>query len=84
MRYWNKNPRARQHWSVIDYNVITSNLDLVRYFEFDAALNNAKIWCQRQTSRARFYFKVPNWMSYETIWYFEDPKDAIWFKLNWK
>ena len=65
-------------------NVRTSNIDLVRYFELDGALRNAKVWCQRQDSTARFYFQVPNWMNYETIWYFEDPKDALLFTLKWK
>jgi len=35
-----------------------------------------KLWCQRHASPARFYFV-------NTKWWFENPEDAVVFKLQW-
>ena len=41
-------------------------------------MQQAKVWCQQQTSPDRFYFHYTN-----TRWWFESSEDALAFSLKW-
>jgi hypothetical protein len=78
MKFYNKNPKLRNTWTKIspcDFDVI-----------------HLKKWCQNIGSDSRFYFKYsyqkfPPFnkpMPSHTVWYFENPEDALLFKLTWQ
>lgn len=88
MKFWNKNKRARQHWTMIQSS-IWNRIDI-------------KAWCQRQSSTGRFYMKSELVGDLETTTipagttiyspvnavsniittvYFEHPADATFFSL---
>lgn len=50
-------------------------------------LYSAKRWCQQNGSSSRFYFEQhvnAAVIKYTTpVWYFEDPEDALVFRLTW-
>lgn len=94
MKYWNKNPHARSHWTRLIHNIKGSNVEFMRYFEIEKALQQRKIWCQRQESNSRFFYEYGENGSrvfafkasithYESTWWFEDPKDATLFLVQW-
>jgi hypothetical protein len=72
MRYWNKQKAARKNWTMVKVGIDWSRLPANNW-------NEMKLWCQRSTSRARFY-SGPYTSSY---WYFESSEDALAFKLKW-
>lgn len=81
MKYYNKNKEYRKTWTIIDGPP---------YY----LRNKAKMWCQQNPSKGRFYFGIPdfeyNMGSKELFsisfwpWYFENSEDALAFKLVWQ
>lgn len=74
MKYWNKNKKYRlQQW----YKVTS-------VYHFD--IQGLKVWCQRQESDGKFYFRNPSpFLSSppHATWWFEKREDASWFILKW-
>lgn len=83
MKYWNKSPRSRQHWTEIKHDIRGSNIKLMRYFEIDRATDHRKVWCQNNGSTARFYFRIVGESGYKSSWWFENSEDATLFLLRW-
>ena len=66
MKYHNKQKKYRlAEWTV----AAAPSINLV---------NNAKHWCQQQSSDSKFYFHYTN-----TRWWFENKDDALHFALVW-
>lgn len=77
MKYSNKHKKAREHWTKLEGPSLFRKAIL-------------KLWCQQYPSKARFWFDDPHWtgssaagnLNITWTWYFEDPQDAIIFKLK--
>lgn len=87
MKYWNKSKKARlAHWTAVERPVQWSTFRATTGVWVGArvalpelqCIEEMKLWCQRQPSKGRFYFK-----DNKTTWWFEHGKDATWFLLNW-
>jgi hypothetical protein len=78
MRFWNKNLRAREHWTKVKcpLNLVFQGKTFAILSDHDR-VTAAIRWCQKRPERTRFYRDNDGW------WYFEDSKDATWFILNW-
>jgi hypothetical protein len=90
MRYWNKNKKARDHWTLVTFPVedmpssfawyapaglMRGVTSASKHFSFS---KEAKLWCQNQPGRGRFYYGP-----YTGLWWFEFSEDALAFKLKW-
>ena len=74
MKFWNKSKEYRETWITVQASHLHPRL---------------KQWCQQQESKSRFFVKSVDWHEKDTRawcfswkWYFEDPKDALIFKLK--
>jgi hypothetical protein len=80
MKYFNKTKTRRRNWTVVIVSVK------------DRTFEGLKVWCQRHPSTHRFYGEiiwnlnkdsegriVSQWA--QTKWWFENPEDALVFKL---
>ncbi len=85
MKYWNKNKKAREYWTEV--RTVREVADTTHPWFAPAGLMRgrtfsfspeAKLWCQQQPGKGRFYFRP-----YLDIWYFEFSEDALAFKLKW-
>lgn len=83
MKYWNKSKKYRElSWTKVEglslytepYWFAPNGIRESKLIDEKAA----KLWCQQQPGRDRFYFGP-----YTGIWYFESSEDALAFKLKW-
>lgn len=68
MKYWNKSRKYRDTWTM----VVMDNHHITNW-------EHLKHWCQNNSSKFRFYSGA----YMRNIWYFENPEDALVFKLVW-
>ena len=87
MKYWNKSKHSREFWTKVQRPVIwaESKAPAVSWlskakvaFPEMQREEEMKLWCQRQPSRGKFYFKEG-----DPTWYFENAVDATWFAMHW-
>jgi len=67
MKFYNKHPELREKWTQVEITGYVNRPELKR-------------WLQKQPSKSKFFFR---YFDYNSPWYFEDPKDALYFKLRW-
>ena len=67
MKFYNKKSKLRETWTKVEVTGYINRPELKR-------------WCQNQPNKSRFFFR---YFDYSSPWYFEDPEDAVYFKLRW-
>lgn len=83
MKYWNKDKEVRRRcWTKVQkppqtpYRIeIGMTGTITRTY---ATNDDLKRWCQQQDSTGKFYFYYGS-----DNWWFENPEDAVIFKLKW-
>ncbi len=77
MKYYNKKKEYRNTWTIVDGPPVYRAAEVKR-------------WCQLNGSKDRFYFMLNTPLSFNHgerrprwPWYFENPQDAVAFKLVW-